>query len=887
VLRGEAGIGKTALLDHLITSASGMTVLRTAGVESEMELAFAGLHQLCAPILDRLGRLPGPQQSALEVVFGLTAGSAPDRFLVGLAVLGLLSELAEERPVLCVVDDAQWLDQASALTLAFVARRLLAERVGIVFSAREPGLELQHLSKLEVRGLGNRDARVLLGSVVRFILDEQVRDRIVAETGGNPLALLELPRGLSATELAGGFGLLEKQALPGRIEESYLQRLESLPESTRQLLLVAAAEPVGDPVLLWRAAEQLGIAPAAATAAQERGLVAISGRVTFQHPLVRSAIYGSAPLEDRRRAHLALAEATDREADPDRRAWHLAAAATRPDEQVAVELEQSAGRAQARGGLAAAAAFLQRAAALTGDPARRAERALAAAETSLQAGAFDAALRLLAIAEAGQLDELQRARLELVRAEASYSESRGRDAPALLLRVAEALDPLDPQLARQTYLDAWSSALFAGKLARTSSLHEVSRKALDARRQVGPPSPSDLLLEGFSLAFTDGRAAAAPVLERAASAFAGSDASPEEVLRWGWLATAAAVMVWDYETCLAIALRGVQLAREAGALSVLAVSVNVMTQAVVLGGQFGVATLLVDEADGVTEATGTRIAPYGALVLAGLQGREDYASELIARTIDAFTRGGQGTAVQYAYWARSLLLNGLGRYDEAVAAAEEASDDTPELFVAVWAAIELLEAAARSNRPEVANRALERILHATSVAATDWALGIQARCRALQSEGDTAERLYREALERLARTRLRPELARAHLLYGEWLGRQGRRLDARDQLRIAHDQLTSIRMEAFADRARAGLQAAGEKLPKRTVETADELTAQERQIARLAREGLSNQEIGARLFLSPRTVEWHLRKVFTKMGISSRRQLSSVLPSSDSELVGA
>jgi DNA-binding CsgD family transcriptional regulator/tetratricopeptide (TPR) repeat protein len=582
-----------------------------------------------------------------------------------------------------------------------------------------------------------------------------------------------------------------------------------------------------------------------------------------------------------------LAEATDREADPDRRAWHLAAAATRPDEQVALELERSAGRAQARGGLAAAAAFLQRAAALTGDPARRAQRALAAAETSLQAGAFDAALRLLATAEAGPLNELEHARLELVRAEASYSENRGSDAPALLLQAAKALDPLDPHLARQTYLDAWSSALFAGKLASSASLHEVSQEVLAAPRQPGPPAPSDLLLEGFALAFTDGRAAAAPVLGRAAAVFAGTEASIEEVLRWGWLATAAAVMVWDYETCLAIASRGVQLAREAGALTVLAVSVNVMTQAVVLGGQFDVATLLVDEADSVTEATGTRIAPYGALVLAGLRGREDSASDLIEETIEAFTVGGQGTAVQYAYWARSLLLNGLGRYDEALAAAEQASDDTPELFVAIWASVELLEAATRSGRPKVAKRAFERIVQATSVAPTDWALGMQARCRALQSEGETADRLYREAIERLALTRLRPELARAHLLYGEWLRGQGRRVEAREQLRAAHDQLTSIGMEGFAERARVGLQATGEKVTKRAAHTQDDLTVQERQIARLAREGLSNPEIGARLFLSPRTVEWHLGHVFTKMGISSRRQLSSVLPRSDSVLVRA
>jgi DNA-binding CsgD family transcriptional regulator len=886
VLRGEAGIGKTALLEYLIESASELTVVRAVGVESEMELAFASLHQLCAPMLDRLGRLPGPQREALEIVFGLSAGAAPDRFLVGLAVLSLLSEAAEERPLLCVIDDAQWLDQASALTLAFVARRLLAEPVGIVFAARGPGEELQHVPELEVGGLGNGDARALLDSTVRFVLDERVRDRIIAETRGNPLALLELPRGLSATELAGGFGVLGVQALPGRIEESYLRRLEALPEDVRLLLLVAAAEPIGDPLLLLSASERLGIEVSAVEAATG-GLLALEERVTFRHPLVRSAVYRSAGAPDRRAAHLALAEATDRNADPDRRAWHLAAATAGPDEEVALELERSAGRAQGRGGLAAAAAFLQRAVALTGDPARRADRALAAAHASLGAGTFDGARGLLAAAEVGPLDELQRARLDLLRAEAAYSESRGSDAPALLLRAAKTLEPLDPQLARETYLDAWSSALFAGQLASSASLHEVSREAQAARLPAERPRPSDLLLQGFSLAFTEGRPAAAPVLEQAATGFAGSDVSIEEVLRWGWLATAAAVMVWDYETCLAVATRGVQLAREAGALTVLAVSVNVMTQAVVLGGEFGRAALLVAEADSVTDATGTQVAPYGALVLAGLQGRAAEASGLIDSTIEECTAGGQGTAVQYARWARSLLLNGLGRYQEATTAAQEASDDTPELFVSVWAAIELLEAATRSDQPELARAAHERIAAATAVAPTDWALGIRARSRALLSEGETAERLYREGIERLGRTRLRPELARAHLLYGEWLRRANRRVDARVQLRVAYDQLTSIGMEAFAERARRELVATGEKVRKRTVETRDELTAQERQIARLACDGLSNPEIGARLFLSPRTVEWHLRKVFAKLGIHSRRELAVALPSSDSELVPA
>jgi DNA-binding CsgD family transcriptional regulator len=884
VLRGEAGIGKTALLQYLIASASDLHVVRAVGVESEMELAFASLHQLCAPMLGRLDRLPGPQRHALEIVFGLSEGAAPDRFLVGLAVLSLFSEVAEDRPLLCVVDDAHWLDRASALTLAFVARRLLAEPVGIVFATREPNEELRHVPELEVHGLRNGDAGALLGSAVRFILDERIRNRIIAETHGNPLALLELPRGLTAGELAGGFGLLGPQGLPGRIEESFLRRLELLPGDARRLLLVAAAEPLGDPTLLWRAAARLGIEPAAAGHVDADDLLAVGEQVTFRHPLVRSAVYRAATVDERRVVHLALAEATDRAIDPDRRAWHLAAATSGPDEEVAVELERSAGRAQARGGLASAAAFLQRAVALTLDPERRAARALDAADLGLRAGAFDAARAMMAAAEVGPLDELQRARLDLLRAEAAYSESRGSAAPALLLRAAHTLEPLDPQVARETHLDAWSSALFAGGLAGSTSLHDVSRDVQAARVQAEHPRPSDFLLAGLSLAFTEGRFTAAPVLGQAATGFAGEEASVEEVLRWGWLATAAAVMVWDHETCLAVATRSVDLAREAGALTVLAVNVNVMAQAVVLGGEFDRAASLIAEADSVTEATGTRVAPYGALVLAGYQGRETRASALIDATIEEFTAGGQGTAVQYARWARSVLLNGLCRYPEASVAAQEASDDTPELFVSVWAAIELLEAATRCGDTRLAHHALSRVLAATAVARTGWALGIAARSRALVSEGEVADDLYREAIERLRDTRLRPELARAHLLYGEWLRRENRRVDARGQLRTAEELLNGLGMEAFAERAAQELRATGGVARKRQVETRDELTAHEQQIAELARDGLSNPQIGARLFLSPRTVEWHLRKVFSKLGIRSRRELARALPASESRV---
>ncbi|MBV9810835.1 MAG: AAA family ATPase, partial [Solirubrobacterales bacterium] len=519
VVRGEAGIGKTALLEYLARSAPDLTVLRAVGVESEMELAYAGLHQLCASLLDRLDRLPAPQRLALQIAYGRSAGGAPDRFLVGLAVLSLLSEAADERPILCLVDDAQWLDRASALTLAFVARRLLAERVGVVFAAREPGGELTRLPELELRGLLRDDARALLGATVWLRLDERVSDRIVAETHGNPLALLELPRGLTARQLAGGFGLVEAQGLAGRIEESFIRRVETLSEDAQRLLLLAAAEPVGDPLLLLAASERLGIAVSAVDVETD-GLLALGERVTFRHPLVRSAVYRTATREQRREVHLALAEATDRSVDPDRRVWHLATAAAGPNELVAAELEQSASRAQARGGLAAAAAFLHRSVVLSGDPEQRVRRALAAAQASLNAGIFDGALELLALAEAATPDELQMAHVELLRGQIAFASSLGTTAPPLLLKAAQRLERLDPELARETYLDAWGAALFAGRLAFAGGLVEVSRAARSAPRPTRPVRPSDLLLDGLATFVTEGPAAAAPMLMRATAAFA-------------------------------------------------------------------------------------------------------------------------------------------------------------------------------------------------------------------------------------------------------------------------------------------------------------------------------------------------------------------------------
>ena len=828
-------------------------------------------------MLSRAEHLPGPQRDALQIAFGIAAGPQPDRFLVGLAVLSLMSGVAGERPLICLVDDEQWLDRASAQALGFAARRLAADPVGLVFAAREPGSELAGLPELEVAGLRDHDARVLLDSALAGPLDTRVRDLIIAETRGNPLALLELPRGLRPSELAGGFGLPAAAPLTGRIEDSFVRQLDALPDQTQRLMQLAAADPSGDQSLVWRAAERLGIPVQAAVPAVEAGLAEFSGRVRFRHPLARSAAYRAASFAQRQQLHAALAEVTDPIADPDRRAWHRAHAAAGPEEDVAAELERSAGRAQARGGLAAAAAFLQRSVELSADPAQRTARALAAAEASVSAGAYDPALAMLAVAESGPLDELQRGRIELLHGMTAYAQRRGSDAPPLLLRAAKTLEALDPKLARETYLDAWSSALFAGKLASAGSLYHVSAEVRRAPPAAEPARPSDLLLDGLARLLTDGRQAATPFLQRASTGFADEDAAVEEVLRWGWLATVGAVVVWDYQSCVTIASRGVQLARDLGALTVLAVGLNILTEAVAMGGEFEWAERLIAEADAVTEATGTQVLQYGALFLRALQGREADVSRLSEVTVRDATAGGQGTAIEFVDHARAVILNGLGRYAEALPPAQDAADATPELVVAGWGLVELVEAAARCDEMEVARRALERIKERNSVIATDWGLGMEARSRALVSTGDTAEGLYREAVDRLSRTQLRPDLARAHLLYGEWLRRAGRRADARGQLRTAHDMLAAIGMEGFAERARRELIATGETVRKRTVDTVTTLTSQEASIARLARDGLTNSEIGARLFLSARTVEWHLRKIFTKLGIGSRRELHATL----------
>ncbi|WP_198601836.1 ATP-binding protein [Streptomyces sp. MH60] len=879
VLRGDAGIGKSALLDHLAARVTAHRVARGAGAESEMELPFAGLHQLCAPFLGHAGSLPAPQAEALATAFGVSAGPPPDRFLVGLAVLGLLTDVAARRPLFCLVDDAQWLDRVSAQTLAFVARRMLAEPLALLFATREQRGrdDLAGLPELTLRGLDDADARALLDAGAEGPMDERIRDRVLAEARGNPLALLELPHGRVDAEAVEGSAAHGPGRVTGRIERSYLARVRSLPEPTQRLLLAAAAEPVGDVSLLRSAVERLGVDPDAVEPAVTAGLLDVGTLVRFRHPLLRSAIYRSAGLAELREVHRVLAEATDPHLDPDRRAWHLARATVRPDEAIAAELESSAGRARARGGTAAAAAFLAHAAVLTPHPRRKATRALAAAQAKLRAGAPAAARDLLELARTGTLDELGRARADLVEARISFTSSRVDEALPRLLATARRLVPLDVGLARETFLDTLSAAMFAGRLASEAHVHEVAAAARGTTPpRTGPPRNADLLLDALTTRFLDGYREAVTVSRDAVRAFR-REAEPDEVLRWSWAASALAAEMWDHEGWTELVTRHVRTARAVGALTELPLALNSRVVVHTTAGELDAAALLIAETGRVQEAVGSGFSPYGTMTLAAWQGHVSEAAPLIkAGTEEALGRG-EGIGVAVACRAEAVLLNGLGRYEEALEAARRASAHPQDLIAAGWGLVEVVEAGARSGRLDMAEAALVRLTRDTDAAATDWALGVQTRCRALLSDGTAADELYRESIERLGRTRAAMETARARLLYGEWLRREGRRADARAQLRTAHGLFTRFGAQAFAERAVRELRATGETVVRRDTAAVAALTPQESQIARLAREGLTNSEIGAQLFLSPHTVEWHLRKVYAKLGITSRRLLGTVL----------
>ncbi|MGZ0153079.1 ATP-binding protein [Kribbella sp. WER1] len=870
LLTGEAGVGKSALLELLVARADGCRVGRTAGIESEMELAYAGLQQLCLPFLDNLERLPEPQRDALGTAFGLRSGATPDRFLIGLAVLNLLA--AGEQPVVCVVDDAQWLDLMSARILAFVARRLAAESVVLVLAVRD-GLphEFDGLPELPIRGLDDADARALLDSVLPGPVDPRVRDRIVAETRGNPLALLELPRAWTAAELADG---LIAGPLATRIEDSFAHRLEALPTDTRLLLLTAAAEPLGDPTLLWQAAHHLGLSPAGAEGAVESGLIAFDQQVRFRHPLVRSAVYRTATPQQRLAVHRALAAVTDPATDPDRRAWHRAQAAVTPDEDVAAELELSAQRARARGGFFAAGVFLERSAALTIDPARRADRVLAAATAKRGAGALDSALDLLTGAAAGPPDPVREAEITRLRGQLSFDRGHAAEAARTLVAAAEQLEPHDHTQARVTYLEAMSAAIWASGPETPGILTETAAASPDTTADDG--AAGGLLLRGLGLRFTRGFGVAAPYLVEALQQARVGEAGDER--GWLWLAGnrasgIVAIDLWDLDAALELAAQHERVARDSGALVQLQWALNFRANVVSMTGDLAAATAYVEEERQLAAASGNRVLGIGAMQLAALRGDESAAQPLIDAMIREARAQKQGRMTAIATYTSALLNNGLGRYETARDAALQVFEQDPVAYGALVVG-ELAEAASRTADRKLVETTLTWLTDRVAAVPTDWSRGLQARAQALLTGDETA---YRASIDHLGRTALRLETARAELLYGEWLRREGRRQDAREHLRTAHEQLSAMGTEAFADRARHELLATGETVRKRTPETTNDLTAQEAQIAGLARDGLTNPEIAAQLFISPRTVEWHLRKTFAKLGITSRRQLRTAI----------
>jgi len=884
VLRGEAGIGKTALLERAVGSASDFRVVRALGIESEMELGFAGLHQLVVPFLPKLERLPGPQYHALASAFGLIADGPPDRFQVGLATLTLLADAAADRPLLCVIDDTQWLDRESADVLAFVARRLYADRIAFLFAVREPAerrLPLPGLTELHIGGLTNDDARELLASVATGPLDGQVSQRIIAETRGNPLAILELTAELTPRQLSSASPLPDPLPIGSRLQQRFIRQLKGLPAPTQTLLLLAAAEPSGDAVILWRAAKALGLDRQAVAPAEANRLLVVGPHIAFRHPLIRSAIYYSAPAAERRRMHMVLAAATVAATDPDRYAWHRAAAAVEPDEDIAVELARCGERAQRRGSYSSAAALLSRAAELTPDPGIRVQRLLAAAHGSLMAGAPDRAQALLDEAMPELKDPLQRAVARSLEGGVRFALGQGGQTALILLEAARSMGPFDVTLARQTLLEALQGAVYIHPATTGPVLREIAGEAVALPRPLKTPARAwDYLLDGYAELITSGYPSGAPLLKQAIQRMLTEELDATDSLRWLGLVLLASYDLFDDAAIHRLATRWVRLAREHAALTILPIALAYLGGAELAAGRLKECEALAEQSLEISAATGNPgmlgASARGNAHLLAWRGNEAEARAQAAIHFAYALERGQTSGVTLAHYALMVLELALGRYQAALDNALPLyQDDSP--VAGSWVLPNLVEAAARSGHERAARDALNRLSERAGASGTPLALGLLARSRALLAADTDAESLYQESIERLGRSSAKPELARSHLLFGEWLRRQGRRRDARDKLRTAHDMFASMGIEAFGERARVELLATGERARKRTVETQCELTPQELQIARLVRDGARNQEIAAQLFISPSTVQYHLVKVFRKLGVTSRTQLARVL----------
>jgi DNA-binding CsgD family transcriptional regulator len=877
VVRGQAGIGKTALLDWTADQAAGMLVARVVGAESETHLGFAGLHQMLVPVLDGLAQLPEPQRDALSAAFGLVAGTAPDRFLIGLATLTLLTEAAVRSPVLCVIDDAQWLDHASLEVMSFVARRLLADRVGMVFAVGDGNQHaslLDGLPELIIGALPEHEAIELLAATADLPLDPQVGKRIVAETAGNPLALREFGTELTAAEASGAVPLAEPLRFSGRLEELYRSRVQALPPAAQQLLAVIAADQAGEPGRIWAAAARLGIDPEAAAAPALDRLVSWTPGIRFRHPLMRSAAYYAVSAPVQWRVHGALAAVTDPATDPDRRAWHLAAAARGPDEEVAAELERSADRARSRGGWASGAAFLERAAGLTPDAARRAGRLLDAAEARFMAGEAAVVHELLRVAVPGLVDPVARAKARRLEGLTLHAAGEPAAAATVLLDAADMFAPNDGRLARDTLLDALVADYFSvpSGPARARALHRAS--PLPPVRQ-GPSSLADLLLDGFAATGEQRYEAGIALLRQATTPLRSNQPLPDDLLRVFLPMSMAASLLLDDSAWHELEDRWVGELRGRGALAALLVALTSLAYNQVQEGRFADAEATVAEGRALSEATGFRahLGLFACADLAIMAWRGDPAARSRgAQLLDDLTSAGHGLGAHLARTALCQLEVGLGNYDEAARIALEGGH-----LEAIGTVVDMVEAGWRSGHAEAAGTALDRFAPLAIASGTPAALGWLDLCRALAADAEHAEAHYQRATRLLRGSRHVPMLARAHLLYGEWLRRQRRRRDARDQLGTAFEMLDSMGMAAFAARARAELRATGEHARPRGPQGREVLTPQEEQIARLVAEHLTNREIAARLFISASTVEYHLAKVFRKLSVTSRTELARML----------
>jgi DNA-binding CsgD family transcriptional regulator len=878
VVAGEAGVGKTALLRAAVAPLDARTVRveRIVAAESEMELPYAGVHQLCGRMMGLAVQLPEPQRDALEAALGLRSGAPPSPFLVGLSLLGLLSEAAAERPLVCVVDDAHWLDEVSRRALAFVARRLDAEGIALLLGTRRVPDEFAGLERLTVGGLADEAARELFRLAVPGTIDRRVRDQLIAEARGNPLALQELPRALSPAQMAGGFALVGSLPLESRIEESVLAQLAPLPAEARMVLLLASADPTGDPALLWRAIAVLGLDAGALDAAERSGALEVGTRIGFRHPIVRSAVYRAGAPADRRRVHAALAEATYAERDPDRRAWHRASATVRPDEAVAHALEESADRARTRGGVAAVALFLERSAELTPARGRRAQRLIAAAQAKHDAGAPEPALRLLDTADDLTLTPLQQALAARLRAQARYALRRDHGALGELLAAARRLESLHPVLARDTYLEALAAALYSSRLGHEEDVPTVARAILDVTADDHSHRARDLILRGQALLALEGQSAAVETLRAALAAF--EHQTPDQLeLRWMWLGCRAAVDLWDADALRALADRQATIAREQGVLAILPITLCFVMSVRLMDGDLDGFSHACDEVDLIKSATGHLLPRFGRVILEAFRGRDEALARRVGPLRRDAERRGEGNALSVANYAEAVAANGAGRYADAVAAARQELPHAREYSFAMRTLPELVEAAVRTDDRELAEQGLAQLAAVTRPAGGDWALGVLAMTEAQLASGTEAEARYEDAIERFARARMPLMEGRTRLLYGEALRRQARRIDARVELRAAHRLLSQCGAEAFAERAARELAATGETMRPRLAEATDALTEQELNVARLAREGLTNRDIGSRLFISSRTAEYHLRKVFLKLGLSSRAELKQAL----------